>query len=465
MEGSKVSVLKTSVEMGWDILQISLQKEKNERIENRRKRIYEKFKGKNSKINEEKIEQEKIEKEKIKQKEEEKETFILEISKTINNLIEELKQFINLKKEEFSKIKLNTKQFDSFQLKIDSNQEEVNKNNLNINSTENKEEKLQEQFDILSKNDEKYSQKLQKVFLDDLEIMENKSQELKMQLQNKLYKLLKTQTKEKNYKIQNQIEKLVEVEKSFHQTKFQEISLSSWDLIEEYEEQIEKSNELRRDFDLKIQKLELEIENQKMENQTKLVKLNYNLEILKERELENQEVIKQQRTTISEKREILNNLKKKFDEKKKAFEQENITLTEELKQIQNNFENLRKSFEKLVENENNQFVLNVEMQKKRILEQVNNIFQFDEIIHKNFLGLNWEKPNLLEKINEIFDSISNENFDLKKLFWKQIEKPIEKTNMKVWELFEKQLKKHLKILIERKELSEEVILLNKNMKN
>eukprot|EP00469_Lotharella_globosa_P017985 CAMPEP_0167816148 /NCGR_PEP_ID=MMETSP0112_2-20121227/3427_1 /TAXON_ID=91324 /ORGANISM="Lotharella globosa, Strain CCCM811" /LENGTH=637 /DNA_ID=CAMNT_0007715667 /DNA_START=17 /DNA_END=1930 /DNA_ORIENTATION=- len=163
----------------------------------------------------------------------------------------------------------------------------------------------------------------------------------------------------------------------------------------------EDYNNLKITLENNIQMLQQQLEEMRSTYQLNTQKLEYNLNVLKERDTENRQTVDQFTRKIQRLQEQLSKYREKYNKEDKYFKGENNELTEDYRKITEKFKDLQKKFRHFEIMDNQKYDEVFDMNKKNVMDLVGKVLKADEIIHDQILGKRWHQPSTYTKAVEI----------------------------------------------------------------
>ncbi|CEP02683.1 unnamed protein product (mitochondrion) [Plasmodiophora brassicae] len=160
----------------------------------------------------------------------------------------------------------------------------------------------------------------------------------------------------------------------------------------------EDYNKLKMNLENNVQLLEQQLEEMRSTYQLNTEKLNYNFQVLKEREKENMDTVDHQKRKLKRLSATLRSLKQKYAEQDKRFKQENHELTEEYRRITRQYKELQRKFRHFEKVDSKKYDDIWTMNQESIVGLVKKILQADKIIHEQILCIPWEAPPNIDLI-------------------------------------------------------------------
>lgn len=152
-------------------------------------------------------------------------------------------------------------------------------------------------------------------------------------------------------------------------------------------------NKSKVSLDRNIQELEQHLEKMMANYQLNKEKLDYNLQVLTERNKEHSAIQASYKNRLNRLRETLNNLLGRYHKSDQKYKQENFDLTEEYKRITRQFKDLQSKCKHFEEADEKKFREVWEMEEAEVQHLINKVLDADRIIHEQQLGIPWTPPN------------------------------------------------------------------------
>jgi len=163
----------------------------------------------------------------------------------------------------------------------------------------------------------------------------------------------------------------------------------------------EDYNSLKVTLENNIQLLEQQLEEMRATYQLNSEKLDYNHNVLEERDSENKQTVEHHRQRLRRLKEALSNHKQRFFKQDAKFKTENHDLTEDFKRITEQFKDLQKKFKHFETVDHNKYREVWKMNEENTMKHVRKLLTADKLIHEQILGLQF-MPKVAEK-NPYFD--------------------------------------------------------------
>lgn len=141
-----------------------------------------------------------------------------------------------------------------------------------------------------------------------------------------------------------------------------------------------------------IQELEQHLEKMMANYQLNKEKLDYNLQVLTERNKEHSAIQSSYKNRLNRLRETLNHLMSRYQKLELKYKQENTDLTEEYKRITRQFKDLQSKYKHFEEADEKKFREVWEMNEVDVRALINKVLDADRIIHEQQLGIPWVPP-------------------------------------------------------------------------
>ncbi|KAJ3171784.1 hypothetical protein HK101_011229, partial [Irineochytrium annulatum] len=154
----------------------------------------------------------------------------------------------------------------------------------------------------------------------------------------------------------------------------------------------EEYNLVKIKLETDVQVLEQQLQQMRATYQLNTEKLEYNFQVLKKREDENQTILNTQKRKITRLTDHLNLLKAKMAKQEKTFQQEYVALTDDYKRITEQFKELQKKFRHFQVADERKYNEVWRMNEELTQELMRKVLQADRIIHEQQLGLKWNPP-------------------------------------------------------------------------
>ncbi len=174
--------------------------------------------------------------------------------------------------------------------------------------------------------------------------------------------------------------------------------------IEENERQIqhlrvrnaEEFNRVKIKLETDIQILQQQIQQMKATFQLNAEKLEYNFQVLKKRDEENNVTISLQKRRITRLQDTLNNLRGKLSKQEKTCQAELQALMEEYRKNTEQYRELQKKVKHFQLTDHRRFHDIWRMNEDKVRSLAKEVECADKIIHEQQLGLNWDPPPPVE---------------------------------------------------------------------
>merc|ERR1719482_1992477 len=150
-----------------------------------------------------------------------------------------------------------------------------------------------------------------------------------------------------------------------------------------------------------IQELEQHLEKMMATYQLNKEKLDYNLQVLTERNKEHQAIQSSYKNRLNRLRESLNNLMSRYNKLDQKYKQENTELTEEYKRLTKQFKDLQEKFHHFEQADEKKFREVWEMNEQEVRGQIAKVLEADRLLHEQQLGLEWAPPKEDQLLQEL----------------------------------------------------------------
>ncbi|XP_061176506.1 dynein regulatory complex protein 1-like [Saccostrea echinata] len=172
--------------------------------------------------------------------------------------------------------------------------------------------------------------------------------------------------------------------------------------VEDYEQQLhnirvqdaEEYNRIKIRMETDVQILEQQLQQMRATYQLNQEKLDYNFQVLKKRDEENQITRNQQKRKITRLQDVLNGLRIKIAKQEKQYKDENQQLTEDYKRITEQFRDLQRKSRHFIQADGKKFEDVWCMNEAECKELVHTLMEADRIIHEQQLGMQYQVPDL-----------------------------------------------------------------------
>merc|ERR1719379_667660 len=130
-------------------------------------------------------------------------------------------------------------------------------------------------------------------------------------------------------------------------------------------------------------------------------KLDYNLQVLTERNKEHSAIQSSYKNRLNRLRETLNNLMSRYSKLDQKYKQENTELTEEYKRLTKQFKDLQEKFHHFEQADEKKFREVWEMNEQEVRGQIAKVLEADRLLHEQQLGLEWAPPKEDQLLQEL----------------------------------------------------------------
>lgn len=159
-----------------------------------------------------------------------------------------------------------------------------------------------------------------------------------------------------------------------------------------------------------IQELEQHLEKMMSTYLLNKEKLQYNLEVLTERNKEHSAIQSSYKNRLNRLRETLNTLMSRYQMLDQKYKHQNAELTEEYKRLTRQFKDLQEKFQHFEEADEKKFREVWEMNEQEVRGLMAKVLQADQLIHEQQLGHEWLPPKeeqLLQELDTFSESGTN----------------------------------------------------------
>merc|ERR1719482_2292707 len=150
-----------------------------------------------------------------------------------------------------------------------------------------------------------------------------------------------------------------------------------------------------------IQELEQHLEKMMATYQLNKEKLDYNLQVLTERNKEHSAIQSSYKNRLNRLRESLNNLMSRYNKLDQKYKQENTELTEEYKRLTKQFKDLQEKFHHFEQADEKKFREVWEMNEGEVRGLINKVLEADKLLHEQQLGHEWCPPKEEQLLQEL----------------------------------------------------------------
>jgi len=151
-------------------------------------------------------------------------------------------------------------------------------------------------------------------------------------------------------------------------------------------------NKCKINLERSIQELEQHLEKMMANYQLNKEKLDYNLQVLTERNKEHSAIQSSYKNRLNRLRETLNHLISRYHKLDQKYKQENSDLTEEYKRITRQFKDLQSKYKHFEEADERKFREMWEMNEVEVRALINKVLDADRVVHEQQLGIPWTPP-------------------------------------------------------------------------
>merc|ERR1719311_1132940 len=203
-----------------------------------------------------------------------------------------------------------------------------------------------------------------------------------------------------------EIEALFEKRRQMEETEFlearQERERKFQQRIDELRTQdADEYNKSKIALEKSIQELEQHLEKMMATYQLNKEKLDYNLNVLTERNKEHSAIQSSYKNRLNRLRETLNNLMSRYNKLDQKYKQENVDLTEEYKRLTKQFKDLQEKFHHFEQADEKKFREVWEMNEEEVRGHIAKVLEADRLLHEQQLGLEWAPPKEDQLLQEL----------------------------------------------------------------
>lgn len=161
-----------------------------------------------------------------------------------------------------------------------------------------------------------------------------------------------------------------------------------------FEENAEKYNKCKMDNQHDIHGLAQELERCKADYQLNAERLNYNLQVLRERVRENKNAQNQHKRKLTRLQDVLSSLNARYHETDKRFRQANNELTESYRRVTEQYKDLQLKFQHFEKADAEKYRQVWAMHENDCMKLVHKCLQGDRVVFEELLGVPWVPPSL-----------------------------------------------------------------------
>jgi len=173
-----------------------------------------------------------------------------------------------------------------------------------------------------------------------------------------------------------------ELEQGFMEKKAKQIQESQRQFDDERAKEAEEYNFMKIQLETTVQKLEQDFQQIRATFQLNQEKLDYNYQILYEKDQENLNVITQLKRKITRLNDALSNMMTRYSELNEKYRSENNQLTEEYKRVTEQFKDLQTKFLHFQKLDAQRYREVWQMNERTVTELMQKVLQADKIIHE-----------------------------------------------------------------------------------
>eukprot|EP01083_Nonionella_stella_P143800 447658_1 len=156
----------------------------------------------------------------------------------------------------------------------------------------------------------------------------------------------------------------------------------------------EKYNKMKIDMENNIQLLEQQLEEMRAKYQLNHEKLQYNYQVLQEREKENKDTVAFQKRKFKRLKEAVASMKSKYEKSDHKYKHENTELSEEYRRITKQYKELQRKYKHFEKVDSEKYFEIWKMKEEQVMEIVEKVLQADRIVHEQILGSVWQEPDI-----------------------------------------------------------------------
>merc|ERR1711871_47729 len=158
-------------------------------------------------------------------------------------------------------------------------------------------------------------------------------------------------------------------------------------------EDAEKHNAMKIELETDIQNCMQQLQDMQATYLLNKEKLEYNFNVLSERDAENQTTITQQKKKIARLQDMLNSKRAQYKRADDLYRHQNSKLTAEYRRATEQYKDLQAKFHHFEVSEYKQYLEVWQMNQTRVVDLARKVLQADQIIHEQQLGLKWVPPS------------------------------------------------------------------------
>ncbi|CUG86461.1 Hypothetical protein, putative, partial [Bodo saltans] len=183
-------------------------------------------------------------------------------------------------------------------------------------------------------------------------------------------------------------------ENEFKKKREQKVAEAQRILEEKYEEAAEKYNKCKMESQHDIHGLAQELEKCKADFLLNAERLNYNLQVLRERVKENKNAQNQHKRKLTRLQDVLSSLISRYAETDKRFRQANNELTESYRRVTEQYKDLQLKFRHFEKADVDKYNQVWQMHENDCMGLVHKCLQGDRVVFEELLGVPWVPPPL-----------------------------------------------------------------------
>lgn len=170
-----------------------------------------------------------------------------------------------------------------------------------------------------------------------------------------------------------------------------------------YTENVDEYNRSKILLEKGIQELQQHLEKMISTYLLNKEKLDYNLQVLHERNQEHSAIQSTYRNRLNRLRETLNTHMSRYNELDQKYKRQNMNLTEEYKRLTRQFKDLQEKCRHFEQADEAKFREVWEMNAQEVRELISKVLQADKLLHEQQLGHDWIEP----KEDQLLDELDN----------------------------------------------------------
>ena len=286
----------------------------------------------------------------------------------------DLQQELELQRESCNKvIDVKGKLIDEFRAQMREKEEEY------VNALKQQSEEIEELLETMHKQ----TDTVVKAYMNELTAVEKAYEEERRQL-----------LANNEAEIEALVNQRSRLEKDNNKKREQRVREDQSTLDHKYEENAEKYNQCKMQYQQNIHGLAQELERMKALYLLNAQRLNYNLQVLRERLRENEKAIAQHKRKTSRLQDVLSGLIAKYTETDKRFRQANNELTMSYRRVTEQYKDLQLKFQHFEKADAEKYRQVWAMHEGDCMKLVHRCLQGDRVVFEELLGTPWVPPSL-----------------------------------------------------------------------